>query len=63
MIGLYKDPAGENIFKKSNPTNSGQLVNMKSNSDGINDEDMDSWRNRVADLENELEKMKVIIIR
>ena len=61
MVALYKDPKGENIFKKSGNTEAATFVPKSMGGEGgeADNNDMETLKKRIKDLESELEKAKV----
>ncbi len=57
MVGIYKDPKGENIFQKSSMTDPTAVLNATPRA--TDSTELYTLRRRVKDLENELEKEKV----
>ncbi len=56
MVGLYKDPKGENIFKNS--TNNQTAIGLNENYENT-ENDVPGLRKRIRDLEVEVKEKEV----
>lgn len=54
MVGLYKDPEGEHIFKNTSTSVAGTTSNLNDTDSGL--------RRRVRELENEVKKKDVCLL-
>ena len=59
MVGLYKDPQGDNIFKKSTPIRNSVMGTNGGMSNNGECAEMTALKKRIKDLEDEMKQKEV----